>query len=140
MLITEAFPSKYLKTADLQGRSIRCKIQNAVTEKIGDDTKLVLYFVGKEKGMVCNRTNGMTLAEVWGPETDNWTGADIEIFSMKVPFQGKLTDSLRVRPLPTAPMRPRQAPPPQPNSALAVVPPPASQDDYGAIDDSDIPF
>jgi len=134
MLVTEAFPSKYLKSADLQGRTIRAKISNVLTETIGNDQKLILYFVGKEKGMVCNRTNGMTLAEVWGPETDNWAGADIEIFSMKVPFQGKLTDSLRVRPLAAAPMKPRPASPP------AQTPPPQSEYAGVDMDDSDIPF
>ena len=99
MNINDAFASKYLKAADLQGRSVRVKIQDVVTEKVGDDLKFVLYFVGKQKGMICNRTNGMTIGEVFGPETDNWRGGEIELFSMKVPFQGKLTDALRVRPL-----------------------------------------
>jgi hypothetical protein len=139
MNIYDQFPSKYLKAGDLQGRSIKAKVGNIVQEILGNDTKMVIYFANKEKGMVCNRTNAMTLAEAWGPDTDNWIGGDIEIFSTKVPFQGKLTDSLRVRPIVATPavrpIAPRQTAPA--NQPLA--PPPASEADYGAIDD-DIPF
>ncbi len=136
MNIYDQFPSKYLKAGDLQGRSVKAKVGNVVTEILGNDNKLVIYFAGKEKGMVCNRTNAMTLAEAWGPDTDNWTGGDIEIFSTKVPFQGKLTDSLRVRPLPT---QQGKAPQARPAAPAPSAPPPASQDDYGAVDE-DIPF
>lgn len=137
MNVFDQFPSRYLKAGDLQGRTIRAKIANVVTEVIGNDSKMVIYFVGKEKGAVCNRTNAMTLAEAWGPDTDNWIGGDIEIFSTKVPFQGKLTDSLRVRPLPT-----HQAKVPQNRVAVTTpsAPPPMSQDDYGVVDDGDVPF
>lgn len=140
MNIYDQFPSKYLKAGDLQGRSVRAKVANVVTEILGNDSKLVVYFAGKEKGMVCNRTNAMTMADSWGPDTDNWIGGDIEIFSMKVPFQGKLTDSLRVRPLPTAPMKPRPATPTPQQTLPQNVPPPAAADDYGAAIDDDIPF
>jgi hypothetical protein len=160
MNINDQFESKYLKSSDLQGRSVRAKLLNVVSEKVGDDTKIVLYFVGKQKGMICNRTNSMTLAEVWGPETDNWVGGDLEIFSMKVPFQGKLTDGLRVRPMPNRQVAPQQqraapqashqrgmsnprddwqnppAPPPQPQQPAPAM---AGGDD-DPFADSDIPF
>ncbi len=136
MNIYDQFPSKYLKAGDLQGRSVKAKIGNVVSEILGNDNKLIIYFAGKEKGMVCNRTNAMTLAEAWGPDTDNWTGGDIEIFSTKVPFQGKLTDSLRVRPLPTQAVKAPQA---RAAAPAPSAPAPASQDEYGAVDE-DIPF
>lgn len=134
MNINDQFESKYLKASDLQGRTVKAKIRDVTTETLGDDSKIVLYFAGKQKGMVCNRTNAMTLAEKWGPETDNWRGGEIEIFSMKVPFQGKLTDGLRVRPLAAA--RPHTTTNMAPN-----MPAPLPDDDYRGDDmEQEIPF
>lgn len=116
MNINEAFPSKYIKSADLQGRVAKLKIGSIGYEQIGNDNKLVMYFQGKEKGMVLNKTNARTIADQFGDDTDNWTGADIEVFSMKVDMQGRMVDGLRVR----VPPPPRQAAPQQ--SRAPVVP------------------
>jgi hypothetical protein len=100
MNIDDEFPSKYLKASDLKGRTTTVRIREIVRETVGQDSRIVFYFSGKDKGMICNRTNAMTLSEAWGAETNNWLGGEIEIFSTKVPYQGKLTDGLRVRPMP----------------------------------------
>jgi hypothetical protein len=95
--INEEFPSKYLKSADLQGTAQRVKIRDVVSEDIGGDRKLIIYFAGKQKGMVLNKTNARTIADVFGDETDNWITGEIEVFAMKVDFQGRMVDGLRVR-------------------------------------------
>ncbi len=100
--IMNSYPSKYLRSADLEGRTIKVTIERVEMETVGDNMKPVVYFKGKTKGLVANKTNGMTLAAEFGPETDNWEGAVIELYSTKVPFQGQLTDSLRVRVPPPA--------------------------------------
>ncbi len=100
MNINNAFPSDYLKASDLQGRKIKVVIDRVEMKKLGDDTKPVVYFQGKEKGMALNRTNGMTIAAVYGPETAGWTGKPIYLYSAKVPFQGQMVDSLRVEVVP----------------------------------------
>ena len=98
MNINDQFGSnKFLKSADLQGNVARVKIQSVAVEKLGDDRKMVMYFAGKEKGMVLNKTNAMTIGDAYGEDTDDWTGREIEVFSMKVEFQGKMVDGLRVR-------------------------------------------
>lgn len=97
MNINSVFPSKYLKASDLQGRTVRVTISNVVVEKIGDDQRPVLYFQGKEKGVVLNKTNANTIANTYGPETDGWLGAPIELFSAMVDFAGKMTEAIRVR-------------------------------------------
>lgn len=104
--INEEFPSKYLKSADLKGKMAKLQIAHVDSEEIGKDRKLVAYFRGKERGMVLNKTNAKTIAEAFGDETDNWTGADIEVFSMKVDYQGRMVDGLRVR----IPEQPPKAP------------------------------
>ena len=111
MNINEAFPSgKFLKSDDLQGRIVKLKIASLTYEKIGTDNKLVMYFVGKEKGMVLNKTNARTIADAYGNDTDNWTGGEINVFSMKVDFQGKLVDGLRVNIPPRQNSAPQQRP------------------------------
>lgn len=109
MHIDEAFPSKYLKASDLQGRNVTVKMGRAEVEKIGEDKKLILYFQGKEKGMVLNKTNANNIAGIYGGDTDDWYGKEITLFEAMVDFQGKTVPALRVR----APRRdapPRQAP------------------------------
>ncbi len=103
MNINDEFPSKYLKSVDLQGHAVKVKIANVLSEEIGGDRKLIMYFANRTKGMVLNKTNARTIADVYGDDTDQWIGGDVELFAMKVDFQGRMVDGLRVR-------IPRQAP------------------------------
>ena len=115
MNINEVFPSKYLKAADLQGRQVTVKIRSAEQELMGNDRKLVVYFDGKEKGLVCNKTNANNIAHLYGQDTNDWTGNEITLFEAMVDFQGKTVPSIRVKSpqrggKQTAPRPPVQAP------------------------------
>lgn len=101
MKISEEFPSKYLKAADLQGREVKCVMSNVEKEKLGDDMKLVLYFKGKEKGVVLNKTNSTTICDAYGDDTEDWYDQEIILFSVMVDFQGKVGPAIRMR-VPTA--------------------------------------
>lgn len=126
MQISQAFPSNYLKASDLQGRNVTIKIDRVETEKIGTDTKLVLYFQGKDKGMVLNKTNANNIAHIYGEETEDWRGCEIVLFEAMVDYQGKTVPAIRVK----APQRkPQQQAPRRMEPA----------DDRGAMDD-EIPF
>ncbi len=97
MKIGSAFPSEYLKAADLQGRRVKVVISGLSHEEIGDGVKAVLHFAGKDKGLVLNKTNANMIAEVLGSdETDDWQGATITLFPTKVEYQGKRVDAIRV--------------------------------------------
>lgn len=95
---SDIFPSKYLKADDLNGRDVLVTIDRAEMEKLGDDSKLILYFQGKDKGIVCNKTNFGRIAYLYGDETDDWGGKQIVLTSEFVEFQGKTVKGLRVRP------------------------------------------
>jgi hypothetical protein len=124
MKIGSAFPSKYLKATDIPaGRFVKLRVDRVTMENVGGDQspedKPVLYFQGKEKGMVLNRTNAGTVADVYGDDTDDWHGRTVEVYQTQVQFQGKMVDSLRIRvdkawaretPIPAAPAK---AAPPQ---------------------------
>ncbi len=70
MKINEAFPSNYLKAADLQDREVTVTMADVKMEKLGDDSRPVLYFRGKEKGLVLNKTNANNIASRYGDDTD----------------------------------------------------------------------
>lgn len=98
MKLSAAFPSNYLKSDDLQDRDVLVVIATATMEKVGDDHKLVLSFQGKEKTMICNKTNANRIAYLYGEETDDWTGKEIILTSEFVEFQGKTVKGLRIKP------------------------------------------
>lgn len=99
--MSEEFPSKYLKAADLQGREVRVTMAHVEREKIGDDAKPVLYFKGKDKGVVLNKTNAGTISDAYGDDTDDWFDQPLILFSVMVDFQGKVAPAIRCR-VPTA--------------------------------------
>ena len=99
MKSTDIFPSKYLKSADLQGREPTVIIARVVMEDFTNgERKPIMYFQGKEKGMVLNRTNWDRIAFLYGDESDDWAGKRIQLYVELVNFQGKTTEGLRVRP------------------------------------------
>lgn len=97
MKVSEAFPSKYLSAADLQGGNARVTMANVEIETLGDDSKPVLYFQGKQKGLVLNKTNSKTIAESYGDEMNDWRGQEIILFPIMTDYQGKSVEAIRVR-------------------------------------------
>lgn len=137
MKIGSAFPSDYLKSADLNGKAVRVTIASVTSEKVGDDMKPVLHFAGKDKGLVLNKTNANRIVEAVGSdETDEWEGWSITLYPCKVDYQGKRVDAIRVDD------RPGTSKPPAHQTRQA--PPPAAEEDYpepgSDITDDDIPF
>lgn len=109
MKMSEAFPSKYLKAADLNGRAVRAIIDNCTYEDMGDGTsKPVLSFRGQKKGLVLNKTNAAMIASSYGDDSDAWRGRELEIYPDKTSMQGRIVDCLRVR-VPVAPATPAPA-------------------------------
>ena len=99
MDIRNAFPSKYLKASDLQGREVNVIINRVVdSEEVGQDQhKPVVYFKDKEKGLVLNKTNSNIIQQLYGHETDDWRGKDIVLYPTVVDFRGTPADTIRVR-------------------------------------------
>ncbi len=97
--VSDAFPSNWLKAADLNNRTIKVKIDKVAFEEIGQnkDKKPVMYFEKVQKGLILNKTNATEIAATHGDQMEGWTGKEIELFSMMVPFQGQNVPSIRVR-------------------------------------------
>lgn len=108
------YPNNYLSGLDLGGKDVTLTIRRVVVEALkterGEEKKPVMYFeetrkkaeqngdVSKEKRLVMNKTNAMTIASLLGNEIDNWKGQRITLFAMPVAAFGKTTDAIRVRP------------------------------------------
>lgn len=97
--VSDAFPSKYLRAADLRGSQPILTIDRVEMESIaeGEPQKPVLYFQGKEKGVVLNKTNANTLQTFYGDEMDDWRGETVQVYSVKTDFQGKQVDAIRMK-------------------------------------------
>jgi hypothetical protein len=134
MNFKKLFPSKYLKAVDLDGDT-PVTIDFLRVEVVGQgndaDEKPVLYFRGKEQGLVMNVTNANAIAAIAGEDTDGWGGTEIVLYPTMVQFGSKMVDAIRIKPA----ARPQ---PQQPVAAAApadgiTVPPEAA-------DDGSVPF
>lgn len=102
MNIGAAFPGKYLKSSDIpEGHTVTVRIDRVVMENVGQqgkqEMKPVVYFIGKERGMVMNKTNSNTISAAYGNETDDWHGKPVQIVSTETEFGGEMVSCLRVR-------------------------------------------
>lgn len=102
MKISSLFPSKYVKAADLEGRTVTLTITKLVIEEMtGHNSekqqKPVLYFQKTSKGLVLNRTNATIIANLYGDESDAWAGKRISIYPTRVKAFGQMQDCIRVR-------------------------------------------
>lgn len=116
MNIHDAFPSKYLKASDLKGQHITVTIDRVEFESMDGKQKPIVYFKGKEKGLVLNKTNSNAIEGMTGtPETDEWAGVRVALFATKVEYQGKRVDAIRIEDAPN-PKPGKPAPAPEPGS------------------------
>jgi hypothetical protein len=99
MNIHSAFPpGRWLKAADLQGRSVRVVIESCELEELPDgEQRPVLRFRGKEAGLSLNKTNAATLADALGPETERWLRQAIVLYPDETDLRGRRVACIRVR-------------------------------------------
>lgn len=96
------FPSKYVKAADLRGKSVPVVIERIKPrEKLmmaggKSDMKPVIYLRGKEKGWILNKTNARAIAKVYGPELTEWIGKTVVVMATQVEAHGEMVDAIRV--------------------------------------------
>lgn len=106
MRVSDAFPSRWLRAADLQNREVKVTIMKVAMESMARDSseesssskaKPVLYFANKNKGLVLNATNAHRIAEAYGDDMDGWKDREVLIYPDKTQFGGQLVDCIRVR-------------------------------------------
>ena len=121
MRVSEAFPSDYLRAADLRGNNVRVVIDRVEMKDIGDDVKPVVFFQNKDKGVVLNKTNANNIAALYGDDTDDWIGKEVVLYPTMVDFQGRSVEAIRIRGLRPVERKPTAAKSAQqPNAAKAA--------------------
>jgi hypothetical protein len=114
--IDSVFPSTYLRASDLNGAEPIVTIERAAVESLGQgaraEQKIVVYFKGKSKGLVCNKTNAHQIADLCGSrDYDDWPGHNVKLITMQVEYQGKRVPAIRVESAGKAKAAPVSEPP-----------------------------
>ena len=95
------FPSKYFKGADLEGYGGRLEvtIDRWCDELVGQpaEEKTVLHFSDEKKGLILNKVNGDSIAEIVGnDDLDRWIGVSLVLVATKTDFGGKRVPCIRI--------------------------------------------
>lgn len=100
--INDIFPSKYLKAHELKGTSPTVTIDRVGVEQVRSrvkvDTKAVLYFRGKTKGLLLNKTNAQTVTAIaQSPLTERWPGVAVTLYATTATFDKTVHEVIRIK-------------------------------------------
>jgi hypothetical protein len=95
---------EFLFAFDLGGREVtvtieRCTAGQIIGEQGRKSKKPMLSFVGKQKKLALNKTNGKIIAAMYGNETSAWAGKSIIIFPATTTFGSETVECIRVKPI-----------------------------------------
>ncbi len=95
--IGEYFPSKFLKADDVKADTA-VTISELKEEKVGEDTKPVIYFEEVDKGLVLNKTNSLKIAKLVGSDKPiDWPGKKIVLCTALVTYKSEEVPAIRVK-------------------------------------------
>lgn len=100
MLIDQLYPSRFLRSADLNGKPMQVAISDIKREDVGGEMKVIISFTDGTKQLILNKTNARAIAKALGAETKGWIGKEITLVPTQVDFRGDLVDAIRVRATP----------------------------------------
>lgn len=107
------FDREYLGSWDLQGNDVDVVIREVkgVEMKFGGGKKEkrpVVFFEGKDRGLVANKTIAKAIAAMYGKDTRKWVGKPVTLYPTTTSFGNETHDCVRVRPQPPRPREQRQ--------------------------------
>jgi bifunctional DNA-binding transcriptional regulator/antitoxin component of YhaV-PrlF toxin-antitoxin module len=142
--IDDIYGGNTLKAEDLpQNFRAVLRIESVSVQEFTDrddkkktERKVVLRFVGKDKGLALNITNANMMAEISGTrDYEKWGGLHVVLYRTMTDFGRERVPALRID-NPAAAQPPRQIVPPPPPSVTITEP----VGDQIPITDSDVPF
>lgn len=88
---------------DAKGRDVVLQIEKVYPgeltgEKGRKSKKPFVKFVGKEKKLALNKTNGKSIAKMYGKDADAWPGKWVALYTAQVEYDGEMRDCIRIRP------------------------------------------
>ena len=98
MLISTAFPSKYISARDLAGQDVPVTIVGFAMEETAGEQHPVIYFDGMRRGMRLNKTNAFTIGDMFGEETDGWMNQRITLYRDRTDSPQGIGPCVRGRP------------------------------------------
>ena len=106
---------EYLFAFDLQNKEVTVEIAKVeagtITGEQGRKSKKPLVsFKGAKKKLALNKTNGKTIASLYGNDTSMWIGKLITIYPTTTTFGSETVECIRVRPVAPQPKRGKEAP------------------------------
>lgn len=102
------YPNEYLAAPDLRGRDATLTIDRVEIETLkredGKEDKPVMHFremanrpKNRRKRLVLNKTNAKTIAGLYGPEVEAWSGCRVTFYATTCQAWGETVDCIRVR-------------------------------------------
>lgn len=106
--INDVYPSKFLKAYDLKGSTPTVTIARVTVEQVRSktkvDTKIALFFVGKTKGLLLNKTMALSVTAIAkSPQTEAWTGVPVMLYATTATFGQDVHDVIRIKAPATSP-------------------------------------
>ena len=105
--LSDMLPTKgqYLKAVDVpDGASMKLTIDKIEHEKMPgregeqeEENKPVVYFSGKDRGLVLNRTNLDMLISLFSDDVGAIVGKEVVVFRTFASFSGQTVPALRIR-------------------------------------------
>lgn len=99
------------KTATLTMTEVKVERLTGHEGRSEEKFVLFLFFEETEKCLILNKTNAATIAKLYGPETDDWRGQAITLYSEEIRAFGKTHNAVRVAPAQPAAEESGQQPP-----------------------------
>jgi len=105
-IIDDFFPTRYLSSEDLldaERQNVTVVIEKATIDELyskhskSHEEKLCIWFEGKRKGLVLNKTNTVALGDMFGNKVIDWYGKKIKIGVVELRAFGKKTTALRIQ-------------------------------------------
>ena len=106
MDFNEMFPSRFLKSSDVEDGPMQVMIASVKPEELGGERKVVATFSNSKKQLVLNKTNARAIAKMYGNDTRAWLGKPITLVAAECDYKGDLVSAIRVKVIKTAKQEP----------------------------------
>lgn len=110
------FDREHIGAWDLQGQDVDVVIREVkgANLKFGGgkaEKRPIIFFEGKDRGLVANKTIAKSIAAMFGKDTKKWIGKAITLYPTTTSFGNETHDCVRVRPNPPRPKGRREEAP-----------------------------
>lgn len=107
--VSKLFPGRFVRGEDVVGLEVPLVIRDVRLEKVftqaknKEEEKLVVYFEGKDKGVLLGKTRAMDIKSITGSDdTDNWKGKTVCMYVETKTTTKKTMHAIRFKKSPSA--------------------------------------